>query len=91
MMVLYEGTSHGYEVVSFAIRIRYTADIFQDVVSFSLCHCLCIRIMSEQLRCHLINALVSTLRTQDDGHQQLENTAELQFGIHIWHQLTEVG
>ena len=46
--------------------------------------------MTEQFGRHLIDALVSTLGTQNDSHQQLEHAAKLEFCIHVGHLFAEM-
>ena len=46
--------------------------------------------MAEQFGGDLIDALVGTLGTQNDGHKQLKHAAELQFRIHVGHLLAEM-
>ena len=81
---------HLHQMVSLRVRVRDTLDEFQHVVHLCLRHCPCVGVMTKQLGRHLIDALVGTLCTQYDRHQQLEHTTELQFGISHGHFLAEV-
>ena len=81
---------HLHQMVSLRVRVRDTLDEFQHVVHLCLRHCPRVGVMAKQLGCHLIDALVGTLCTQYDCHQQLEHTTELQFGISHGHLLAEV-
>ena len=89
IVTLYQHTSHLDQMLSFGIRIGNATDIFQDIVHISLCHRGGIRIVAKEFGSHLIDALVRTLGTQNDCHQQLENTAKLQFRLYLRHFATE--
>ena len=77
-------------MIGLGVRVGDAADIFQHILRLRLGHRLGVRVVAEQFRGYLIDALVSALRTQDHCNEQLEHTAELQFGIYIGHLLAEV-
>ena len=56
----------------------------------ALCHCIGIRKTLEQFGRNLVYSFVSALCAQHHGHQQLEDTAKLQFGAHIARVLPEI-
>ena len=89
-VLFHQYTSHLHQMVGLGIGIGHAADICQQV--FGLCrgHGLGVRVVEKQLRGDLIDTLVGTLCTKDDGHEQLEHTAELQFRVHLGHLLAEV-
>ena len=82
---------HRYQMGGFRVGVGDAADVFQHVLGLCLRHRLRIRVATKQVGRHLIDALVRTLRTEDDCYQQLEHTTELQFCIHIRHLRPEVG
>ncbi len=76
-------------MVGFGIRIGNATDILQNLVDIGFSHRLGVREAAEELRGDLIDALVGALGTQNDGYQELENTAELKLRLYLGHLLTE--
>ena len=77
-------------MVGFGIRIGNATDILQNLVDIGFSHRLGVREAAEELRGDLIDALVGALGTQNDGYQELENTAELKLRLYLGHLLTEI-
>ena len=90
MVTFHQHACHLHQMLCLSIRIRHTLDILQHLVDLCLGHRLGVRILAEQFRCHLIDALVRTLCAEHHGYQQLEDAAKLQFCISLRHLLAEV-
>ena len=75
MMTLHQHTGHLRQMSGFGVRIRNATYIFEDLVGISLCHRMGIGEATEKLGGYLVDALVGTLRTEDNGYQQLKDTA----------------
>ena len=81
---------HFCQMAGFGIGVGHTLDILVDFFRLGLCHRVSIGELAEEAGCHEVDALVGTLCTEDDGDEQLEHAAELEFGVHLRHLLLEV-
>lgn len=69
---------HLYQVPRLGIGIADGMDIFKYVLRFRSRHCLCVRIVPEEFRCHLVDSLVSTLCGKKSRTKQLEWRGKVQ-------------
>ena len=89
-MLLNQSPRHLHQMIGLRVGVGDTADILQYVFWLRLRHRLGIGIVTEQFRRHLIDSLVGALGTENDGHEQLEHAAKLEFCIHVGHLFTEM-
>jgi len=68
LMTFHQHTRHLRQMSCFGVRIGNATNIFENLVSISLCHGVGIGEAAEKLGGHLVDALVGTLRTEDNSH-----------------------
>ena len=78
-------------MVGLGVGVGHAADVVEHLVGLYLGHRPGVGEAAEEVGGDLVDALVGTLGTEDDGHQELECVGELQFGGHFGHLLAEVG
>jgi len=78
------------EVARLGVGVGYAPNILVDFLRLCLCHRMGIGEPAEEVGRHEVDALVGTLCTEDDGNEELEHAAELEFGVHLGHLLLKI-
>lgn len=81
---------HFYEVFGFVVGVGDGTDVFVDDFRCGQSHCLGIGIVFEEFWGDEVDALVGALCAEDDGYEQLEWIAVVQFCFCFRHCLAEV-